>query len=284
MSPTASDEVRLRRVAVALDGSESAWSALRLAIDIASAHGSRLLLMAVVPVAPAFSAHETAASALVGALREDARESLREARSRVDAAGLHSDETLAEGYAAEEIVSILEREGPDLAILGHRGLSAQRMHLVGSVGYNVAQFSPVPVLIARSDAFPRRILLPYDGSEAASRAASWARTLATGPEASVTVLFVVPERPEETKFTVTRGVSEPFLGPLVDELTRAGIRVRRQVEYGHPAERIVNAAREGRSDLVVMGRVGRSGPAGFAVGGVTDKILHYAPTSTLVVP
>lgn len=274
----------MRKVAVALDGSKPAETALHVALDLAAADGARVLLMAVVPTAPAFAAHPERARPILEALREDARRTLSEAVERAKAMGVRGEPILAEGYPAEEIVAALGREKPDLAILGHRGLSAQRMHLVGSVGYNVAQFAPSPVLLTRSDAPIRRILLPIDGSEAATRAAAWVRTLAGERRASVTVLFVVPERPEETKFTVTRGVTEPFLGPLVEELKKAGVDARRRVEYGHPAERIMNVATEGKYDLVVLGRVGRAGPAGFAVGGVTDKVLHYAPCSTLVVP
>lgn len=274
----------MRKIAVALDGSKPAETALRVALDLAATNEASLSLVAVVPVAPAFAAHPERARPLVEALRQDARRTLSEAAESAKAAGVRAEPVLAEGYPAEEIVAAIAREKTDLAVLGHRGLSAQRMHLVGSVGYNVAQFAPSPVLLARSDAPIRRILVPLDGSEAATRAAAWARTLAGERRASVTVLFVVPERPEETKFTVTRGVSEPFLGPLVEELKKAGVDARRRVEYGHPAERIVKIATEGKYDLVVLGRVGRAGPAGFAVGGVTDKVLHYAPCSTLVVP
>jgi nucleotide-binding universal stress UspA family protein len=217
-------------------------------------------------------------------MRLDARAYLAEARSRARAAHIDAAEASAEGYPAEELVAILSRERPDLAILGHRGLSAQRMHLVGSVGYNVAQFAPMPVLISGLDADVERILVPVDGSEASMRAAAWARALAAARRATVTILFVVPERPEAVKFTVTRGAADPFLGPLIAEFANAGIRVQRRVEYGHPAEKIVKTAYQGGHDLIVLGRVGRAGPAGFAVGGVTDKVLHYASVSTLVVP
>lgn len=271
----------MRRIVVALDGSPAAEQALRWAILLAKPSGARLELVAVAPRAPGFARHPREAQPLAAALAQDAREALAEAEDRVAKEGLASDAVVLEGYPAERLVEHVRARPPDLVVMGSRGLSEQRIHLLGSVSYNVTAFAPVPVLVARGAPRLRDVLVPVDASEAAQRAALWARSLAVAHDADVTLLFVIPQG-EDVRFTVTKGAAHPFLGPLAERVQAAGVVPARRVEYGHPAQTIVRLAQE--YDLVVLGRVGAAGPVGFALGGVTDKVLHHAPRSILVVP
>jgi len=207
---------------------------------------------------------------------------MSQARKIVDEAGLEPHITLLKGHPAEEICDYVEKTVPDLTVLGSRGLGAQKIHLVGSVGYTVAHFARTPVLLVRDDTPMRKLLVPIDGSPAASRAAQWAAGIAKARGAPVTLLYVIPQETEEVKFTVSRGVGEPFLGPLLKSFRERGITVERRVEYGRPAGMIIHVAREGH-DLIVLGHQGRGADATFSLGGVTDRVLHYAPCSTLVV-
>lgn len=236
------------------------------------------------PTAPAFERHPELAAPLLARLREDAQADLARAQEAALAHDVKSETHALEGYPAEAICGWLDKHRPDLAVLGSRGLSAQRIHLVGSVGHNVVERASVPTLVARDPGLPRRILAPVDGSEAAARAARWAMELARETLGELTLLFVIPRGTEEVKFTVTQGMARPLLEPLEDEAKRMHVAVAKRVVYGHPAESIVNVADEADAHLVVMGRVGRATPPGFAVGGVTDKVLHRTTRSLAVVP
>src|SRR5262249_58154562 len=69
----------------------------------------------------------------------------------------------------------------------------------------------------------------------------------------------------------------------VAELRAAGIRARGIVRPGYPvAEGIVEAAREERADLIVMGSPGRSGLAERLLGGITEAVIGTARCPVLV--
>ena len=52
--------------------------------------------------------------------------------------------------------------------------------------------------------------------------------------------------------------------------------------YGNPAQQIVNAAEEGKFDLIVIGAKGRSLLRNLTVGSVCDTVVHNAPCPVLV--
>jgi nucleotide-binding universal stress UspA family protein len=272
----------MRRFVVAVDGSQGATTAVRAAIRLATPHRARVDALGVVPRIPEFARHPEAARALMERMREDVTAYVNSAQAAIAGAGLEADATILEGHPAEEICAYVGRATPDLTVLGSRGLGAQRIHLVGSVGYAAAHFAKSSVLIVRQDLPIRRILAAVDGSAPAARAAEWAAEVAKSHKSTVTLLYVIPQETEEVKFTVSRGVGEPFLGPIAKSLGDRGVAVERRVEYGRPAATIVHVAKEGY-DLVVLGHQGRGALPAFALGGVTDKVLHYAPSSTLVV-
>jgi len=274
--------LRMRRLVVCVDGSEGASTAVRAAIRLAKPHRARVEALCVVPTMPELTRHPEAARALIERMREDARTYVDRAQAAIVEAGLEDGAMVLEGHPAEEICAYVARTVPDLTVLGSRGLGAQRIHLVGSVGYAAAHFATSPVLIVRQDHPVRRILTALDGSAPAARASEWAGAIARSHGSTVTLLYVIPQETEEVKFTVSRGVGEPFLGPIAARLADQGVAVERRVEYGRPAATIIHTAKEGY-DLIVLGHQGRGALPAFALGGVTDKVLHYAPSSTLVV-
>lgn len=275
-------DVELRRVAVALDGSNGARAAFQLALALHENPRPNLFLLAVVPTLPAFAQHPEEAKPLLDRLRQDARDVL--AAAAAQAASFRVDRIQLEGQPAEEVCRSLERVLPDLVLVGCRGLSGRRAHRIGTVGEAIARESQVPVLVARGHQRPRRLLVAVDGSPGSRRAAIWAGGLARDIGAAVTLFYVIPQDSEDVRFTVTRSVAEPFLGPIAALLERAGVQVARKVAYGHPAHEVVAEARRGDHDTIVVGRWGRSAPEGFVMGGVADRVLHSAACNVLVVP
>jgi nucleotide-binding universal stress UspA family protein len=69
----------------------------------------------------------------------------------------------------------------------------------------------------------------------------------------------------------------------VAQLHAAGLRARAVVRPGYPVdEAIVEAAREERADIIVMGSPGRSGLAERLLGSVTDAVIGSAACPVLV--
>lgn len=272
-----------RDVAVALDGSRASHLALEFALALARPWGSRLLLVSVVPITPEYTRHPDLAQPLVHRLVEDARGYLEQGRGAARDRGVDSESILLEGYPAGELCRFIEGRKPGLTVLGSRGLNDRGAQLMGSVGYAVARFATSPVLIARTSGPLRRILVPVDASPIAATAVAWAGEIAKAQGASPTLLYVIPQRQEEVKFSVSRGIIEPFLSPLGRWLEERGLKVDRRVEYGHPADVIVAKAEEEGFDLIVLGERGAGASGLQALGGIADKVLHHASCPVLVV-
>ncbi len=122
----------------------------------------------------------------------------------------------------------------------------------------------------------KRILVPIDWSEASMRALQFASSLAREPDAELVVLYVVPLP------TVMYGPPpESYREHLREELCRVqptdpGTRVQHLLVEGNPARAILEAARDNRCDLIVMGTHGRTGLNRLLMGSVAEEVLRRA--------
>ncbi|NDY41777.1 universal stress protein [Dissulfurirhabdus thermomarina] len=135
-----------------------------------------------------------------------------------------------------------------------------------------------------------KILVPFDGSPAALKAAAQALDLAAdGGE--VTLLTAIPDlllpeldeelRGEMSTHLVTEARRQ--MDPVAREAEARGIAVRARTAFGHPPDVILDATRSEAYDLVVMGCRGRHGIAKVLLGSVSYQVSRLAPCSVLIV-
>lgn len=77
--------------------------------------------------------------------------------------------------------------------------------------------------------------------------------------------------------------AQMLLDQIVIKLDFNGIKVEKQVLVGEPFEKIVETAKNGGFDLIVMGNRGFSKVKRFFVGSVTQKVISEAPCPVLVI-
>jgi len=124
-----------------------------------------------------------------------------------------------------------------------------------------------------NDGTPRTILVPIDGSDAASAALDLALSLADGTDAIVHVLAVVDVTADPMRFDAALVSDlERAKERLVDEVVATAADhdadVTGAVRRGRPARTIVDYADERDIELIVLGRSGRSGIAAPFTPGV----------------
>ena len=139
----------------------------------------------------------------------------------------------------------------------------------------------------------RNILCPTDFSDFSRRALAHATALARWYDARLTVLYVSPLTPAVAGFPPM--ISPITLEPLNRERLReemrsfaepalsGGVNTDFVVREGPAALEIVEQARAGRTDLIVMGTHGRGGFERLVVGSVAEKVLRKAPCPVLTV-
>jgi len=114
---------------------------------------------------------------------------------------------------------------------------------------------------------PRRIMVGYDGSDAATRALDVAADLV----GYGSTLAVVTVRTSESDDWVT--------GEAREQLQRRLVEAGYHEASGEPAKELVKKAHELRADLLVLGR--RNGSA--LLGSVSSKVVRRANCDVLVV-
>jgi nucleotide-binding universal stress UspA family protein len=145
---------------------------------------------------------------------------------------------------------------------------------------------PVEPTIGRMSAVASRIVVGYDGSEAARRALDRAAQLA-GYGTTVTVVSVAPSvyaqglppiaDPDDAAWT------RALLDEARDRLTLRHVPVHTRDAIGEPAAVIIETADELQADLIVMGTRNGNALKRFVLGSTSTKVLQNAHSDVLVV-
>lgn len=131
----------MERILIAIDGSEAAFDALHVGVDLAAEEGTSVTIVHVIDGdndGPASDSHPD---------RDDA---LREAVVIARRAEIEPDLELATGDAAEEVSKLAEQIDADLVIVGSRGLGKASAVLMGSVSRSLLSHCKRPVMVVRS--------------------------------------------------------------------------------------------------------------------------------------
>jgi nucleotide-binding universal stress UspA family protein len=196
------------------------------------------------------------------------------------------------GSPAKTILEMVEKRNPDLLVLGSRGLDRLQQWVLGSVSYEVASRASCPVLVVkRAVRKLEKVLLAYDGSDEADRAADFLKRGLFEKRVELTIAGVWPRRPVPPKLAAAAELLRKRAqqaGTELAEKVRRGLPAGRfmselQMVEGDPAETIVGLVTERHMDLVVMGarRMGRL--KRLFLGSVSHTVLQRAPCAVLIV-
>lgn len=257
-------DVTFGRAVVGVDGSSESREALRQTQALLD-DDARLTLLAAWDVAPT----------LVGGtgmgiptyydedvLRKAAGDVLESACSDVHGRFARAVR-LVRGRPSEELIREAAGDRAALIAVGSHGTGRATGILIGSTATEVVHKAPCSVLVTRpaSPSFPREIVVGLDGSPESGAAYAIARRLAERCGAGL-------------RAVVAHGGKGVDAG-LVEQVTEG----RYDVDPEKPVRALLAAATT--ADLLVVGSRGLHGFA--ALGSVSERVAHEAPTSVLVV-
>ncbi len=132
----------------------------------------------------------------------------------------------------------------------------------------------------------KKLLIPVDGSEAATRALKFAAKI---PDTALFVLNVQP--PMHAGRRVTKAMIAEHQRRAADEALRttrvlikkSKIKARLFTVIGDPASTIVAFAKKRRCFAIVMGNRGRGRFAGLMLGSVANKVIYLAACPVTIV-
>jgi nucleotide-binding universal stress UspA family protein len=143
-------------IVVGTDGSDTATTAVRYAIDLARQLDARLQIVSAYEPVPDQRLRNEGLDApkdlhwMVNP-REDVLTLLSEAQQEAEQAGVEKVETFArQGDAADAILDVAEEQRSDLIVVGNKGMTGAKRFLLGSVPNKVSHHAPCSVLIVRT--------------------------------------------------------------------------------------------------------------------------------------
>jgi nucleotide-binding universal stress UspA family protein len=274
-----------QRILVPLDGSETAEAILPQVMRLLQRQAADIVLVEVLGLFPPdfhWSAPET---------EKRARRYLRKRSFEFAHRGVEAKFRLRMGSPAPAILDTAREERATMIALSTHGRSGLSRFLLGSVAEELLRTSPVPVLVFRPPEDPklsrgriesmplRSYLLPTDGSEESlsvlPELLEWARPA----DSRVTLLAVHPRGDSDQRWPVEEAPIRKAEQDLREALIPAVFKVR----YGEAAEEVVQEAREGGADLVVMATHGRRGPSRWIFGSVTAEVLRTCPVPLMAI-
>jgi nucleotide-binding universal stress UspA family protein len=144
-----------KSIVVGTDGSETASTAVRQAVDLAKQINAKIeLVSAYEPVSDQRLREERTdvpddLQWMVNP-REDVDATLNEAADVAKAAGVDVETFARQGDPADAILDVAEEQNADLIIVGNKGMTGAKRFLLGSVPNKVSHHAPCSVLIIRT--------------------------------------------------------------------------------------------------------------------------------------
>src|SRR6056297_2585448 len=232
----------------------------------------------------------------IDVLERKGKEIVEEAAKTLDTLGVPYSTDVIQGNPAPTIADYAERYNQDIVVMPTHGREGISRYLIGSVSEKVVRLSSVPVLTVRMQpdetlSFPyENILVPTDGSSAATHAAEHTLSLAASLDATVHVLSVVDDTTlgPDVRSTVSGKESEEAATDAVESVISAAethgvTNTVRHIEHGTPAEVILDSIESNDIHVVGMGTTGRRGTDRILLGSVAEKTVRSAPVPVVTV-
>ena len=275
------------------DGSDPARAALDDALDVAAAHDATLHVLHVADTNQ--DSLTRIGGEVVDVLERQGADIVEAAAARAEERGVSTVTSVLQGDPHLTIVDYVDASDVDLVVMpthGRRGLSRL---LLGSVTERVVTSVDVPVVVVTPDEGrefvypPREILVPTDGSDAATGAVAAAADLAAATGASLHLLHVVETA--SLGFDVRSVVASDDLDAGGEELLAAATAlaesagvdtVTSDLVHGRPHREIRAAVEDRDAHLVALGVHGATDFSRSVLGGVTTKLVRSSSVPLLL--
>jgi len=136
----------IKKILVALDGSENSKRGLDAAIYHAQKSQAEITAINILPNMPEMFRDAPPYSEKA---QKDAEIMMAEAKKRSSENDVKFQEKIIRGNAGKEIVKFAEDNNFDLITIGARGIGSVKEAFLGSVSHNVSHKTKVPVLIIK---------------------------------------------------------------------------------------------------------------------------------------
>ena len=275
----------LGKILVAMDFKHASEEALGMSLFLAKEFDSEIILIHVIPEIKDFQMAR-------GKIRKKVTDKLKHMEMDLKRKGIASVETITRfGIPFERIMEHAEELDVNLIVVGS-GKGDKKFPL-GITAERVMIYADKPVLVVKQGSRPfiRRILCPVDFSETSRRALKNAIHLSKTFQAHLTVLtvfepllsnyFGVGQTPGERKEKILVKRQQQQFDRFLQGFNLENLDWKKTIRRGKPHQEILRAVDETKSDLLVMGSLGKTGLSRMLMGSTTERVVREMPGSMI---
>jgi len=278
------EEKSLKRILVPVDGSASSLMAEETGAKIAKKTGAVVTVLHVMQETTLdYTVPRSIQDELLGHIEQRSQDIINNARALFKEEKVEVDAETFSGNPANDILDF-SKSGFDLIVMGACGEHEKDTCILGSVTKNVIRHTTCPTLVAKQVSSLSNMLVCTDGSEHALKALDFAAKLAEKMDSKIVLLHVQEEKLHKVSPKTAEDLGQKILAKTVRILGKRKSKIDRQLEFGVPANVIVDVAEKGNHDLIVLGRRGLGTIDRFLLGSVSDDVSHKAKCSVLIIP
>jgi len=277
----------LEKILVATDFKSASKDALQMAFVLAKEFHSEIILIHVIPEVRGYANFR-------GRIRKKVMEKVKQMEIDLRKKGVSSVETIVRfGIPFERIIEHSEELDVNLITTGSG--ETEKKYQLGTTAERIIIYANKPVLMVRrgSPPFIRRILCPIDFSEASERALKNAILLSKTFQSHLAVLtvfepllssyFGMGETPGKSKERILVKRQQQQFDKFLRRFNFENLHLAKTIRRGRPHQEILHAIHDTKSDLLVMGSMGKTGLTRMIMGSTTEKVVREMPCSVITV-
>jgi nucleotide-binding universal stress UspA family protein len=292
--------MQIKQILVPTDFSENAQHAVSYGVEMAKQCSAKLHLLHT-PVIPTYLLMDLSYSPgpeAVTRILNDSQDALDGQAKEIAAAGVEHFTAIREGTVHEVIRDYAKEHDVDLVVVGTHGRTGVSKLMYGSVTERVIKTVHTPIIIIPPEGgtMPSSIVMAYDFSAPAKRAAEAARAIHGvfhGPLHMVHSYLdvwgeytdrgaVVGQAAEKRREALHLGLEEMLQTEANELFSIDAQNVQTHLVTGDPAEGILTVAEDVGATLICAGTTGKTGIERLLIGSVARRLLHDSKVPLLL--
>lgn len=292
--------MKINKILVPTDFSETANQAVKQALELASRHDADVVVLhARVMYEDDPNRLLQKLDALKGTEKEIEQRLLTQLKEPTETHGqLNINHEIIRGYSASSaILTYLKENDFDLLVIGTHGRTGLGHFLIGSVAEKVVRYASCPVLTMPHDTainIPlQKIVVPFDFSDHAQHALKTALDLAVIEKSDLHLVYIIENDVHPALYTW--GVKTIFdVIPDIEKKAKArmdevigklksgvDVKIEKHIGTGMPHKELAKYIKSSKADLVIIATEGLVGLDRFLLGSTTEKIIRSVPKPIL---